>query len=119
MRDKQGRGITGGRAAAPIWTEFMMKATDGEPPREFSVPADIRFEKVNPLTGSAANVLTRDPVQVALRTGQKTATVFDKMGIAADETAGAADRPVNVQEKSSQDPSKPTIMEEDLSPDRL
>jgi len=119
MRDKQGRGITGGRAAAPIWTDFMMKATDGEPPREFSVPADIRFEKVNPLTGSAANMLSRDPVQVALRTGQKAPTVFDNLRIAADETAEASDRPVNVPENSSKNPPKPTIMEEDLSPDKL
>ena len=119
MRDKQGRGITGGRAAAPIWTDFMMKATDGEPPREFSVPAGIRFEKVDPITGSAAKVLTREAVPVALRTGQTTPTVFDNIGKAADETAGASDRSVNVQENPGKEPPRPTIVEEDLSPDRL
>ena len=118
MRDKQGRGITGGRAAAPIWTDFMIKATDGEPPREFSVPADIRFEEVNPITGSAANVWTRRPVQVALRTGQTTSTVFDNTGIKADGTADASEQPVGIQERSTKKLPAPAIVEEDLSPDR-
>jgi len=43
LRDPQGRGITGGRAAAPIWAEFMRRATEGEPRRDFPVPADIQF----------------------------------------------------------------------------
>jgi len=53
--DTQGSGITGGRGAVPIWADFMIKATDGEPHREFAIPADIRFEKVGPITGYKAN----------------------------------------------------------------
>jgi 1A family penicillin-binding protein len=51
LRDPQGRGITGGRGAAPLWAEFMRKATEGEPQREFTVPSDIRFVQVIPTTG--------------------------------------------------------------------
>lgn len=67
MRDKNGAGITGGRGAAPIWARFMKQATQGEPPRDFPVPADITFKKVNPETGAWAGFWTRDPVTVALR----------------------------------------------------
>jgi len=69
--DTQGNGITGGRGAAPIWADFMIKATDGEPHREFAIPSDIRFEKVDPITGYKANDSTLNPVRTALREGQK------------------------------------------------
>jgi penicillin-binding protein 1A len=70
MRDKNGAGITGGRGAAPIWTQFMKQATQGEPPRVFMAPPDIYFKKVNPHTGSSAGFWMRNPVSVALRKGR-------------------------------------------------
>ncbi|ACN17645.1 Membrane carboxypeptidase (penicillin-binding protein) [Desulforapulum autotrophicum HRM2] len=48
-----GTGITGGRAAAPIWAEFMEQALKNEPERDFSIPAGIRFETVDTATGCA------------------------------------------------------------------
>ena len=118
MRDKQGNGITGGRGAAPIWADFMIKATDGEPPREFPVPADIRFEKVNPISGATAGIWTRQPVQVALRSGQATPKELEYTGNAADQTAPASEQPVEVQEKPTIVPPRSTIVEENLAPDR-
>ena len=70
LRDIQGLGITGGRGAAPIWADFMLKATQGEPPREFAIPPDMRFETVDPITGRAATETTLNPMRVALREGQ-------------------------------------------------
>jgi len=70
MRDVNRVGITGGRGAAPIWADFMIKATSGEPPREFTVPPEIRFETVDPVNGAVAGQWTHSPVQVALRSGQ-------------------------------------------------
>jgi len=70
LRDTQGLGITGGRGAAPIWANFMIKATQGEPPREFAIPPDIRFETVNAITGRAATESTLNTMRVALREGQ-------------------------------------------------
>lgn len=67
MRDKNGVGITGGRGAAPIWAQFMRQATDGEPPRDFRVPADIYFKKVNPETGASVGFWNSNPISVALR----------------------------------------------------
>jgi penicillin-binding protein 1A len=67
LRDKNGRGMTGGRAAAPIWTRFMQATTQGEPPKAFITPPDIHFKNVNPQTGSWAGFWTKEPVAVALR----------------------------------------------------
>jgi len=70
MYDPQGRGITGGRGAAPIWAEFMRKATEGEPQREFVVPSDIRFVQVVPTTGQPVLPWGPRGVDVALRSAQ-------------------------------------------------
>jgi membrane carboxypeptidase/penicillin-binding protein len=118
MRDKLGNGITGGRAAAPIWADFMIKATDGEPPREFSVPADIRFEKVNPISGLAAGVWTRQPVQVALRAGKTIPKEFEFTANASGNASPASENPAGVPEKSTSVPQRSAIIEEDLAPDR-
>jgi penicillin-binding protein 1A len=70
LRDPQGRGITGGRGAAPLWAEFMRKATEGEPQREFTVPSDIRFVQVVPTTGQPVLPWGPRGVDVALRDAQ-------------------------------------------------
>lgn len=44
-------GITGGRAAAPIWADFMIDALKSEPERDFTIPDTIRFEPVDTTTG--------------------------------------------------------------------
>jgi membrane carboxypeptidase/penicillin-binding protein len=70
LRDANRVGITGGRGAAPIWADFMMKATAGEPSREFSMPPNIHFEKVDATTGRKASYFTKAPVQVVLKDDQ-------------------------------------------------
>jgi 1A family penicillin-binding protein len=51
LRDSRGVGLTGGRAAAPLWAAFMLRATEGDPYRDFSVPDGIRFDTVDPVSG--------------------------------------------------------------------
>ncbi len=46
-----GPSETGGRAAAPIWLEFMREALRGVEPRDFVVPPGVVFARVNPRTG--------------------------------------------------------------------
>ncbi len=53
LAGRGGTGITGGRAAAPIWADFMEHALENEPERDFSIPAGIRFETVDAATGCA------------------------------------------------------------------
>ena len=71
LRDVNRVGITGGRGAAPIWADFMMKATAGESSREFSIPPNIRFEKVDVVTGRKASYFTKETAEVALKNDQE------------------------------------------------
>jgi membrane carboxypeptidase/penicillin-binding protein len=129
MRDTNGVGITGGRGAAPIWTDFMIKATDGEPAREFVVPPDIHFESVDPLNGEIAAKWTRNAVQVALRSSQMVAAATghpstneaDLPALQDQDQASTAKSKPSVFEKAQQfgtiKTEKPAITEEDLPPD--
>jgi membrane carboxypeptidase/penicillin-binding protein len=119
MRDENGVGITGGRGAAPIWADFMLKATSGEPPREFIVPSDVHFETVDPVSGETAGQWTQNPVRVALRSGQITAALPDRSATnkADESTAEQAERTaVQAPEKSGTiEAGKPAIEAEDDS----
>jgi penicillin-binding protein 1A len=137
MRDVNGIGITGGRGAAPIWAEFMIKATNGEPAREFTIPADIHFETVDPVSGETAVQLTSNRVKVALRSGQTANALSDQSATnevnrpaiqATDKpSTKKAGRSGTIQSEPSvfekADPSaleetgKSTITEEDLPPE--
>jgi len=70
LRDLQGRGLTGGRAAAPIWAEFMKRAAADEPQREFPIPPDIRFVTVSPSSGEPVPPWGGRGMEVALRFAQ-------------------------------------------------
>ena len=70
LRDKNGTGITGGRAAAPIWADFMIKATGGEPSREFSAPPGIHIETVDATTGYFTEEDTPNALKVVMKPGQ-------------------------------------------------
>lgn len=49
-----GRGETGGRAAAPVWLDFMRAAVQGRPAAEFPVPEGVEFVRVDAQTGYLA-----------------------------------------------------------------
>lgn len=49
-----GSGGTGGQAAAPIWGEFMQKATSNLPVEDFQAPENVSFVLINPRTGRLA-----------------------------------------------------------------
>jgi 1A family penicillin-binding protein len=88
MRDGQGRGITGARGAAPIWAEFMRRATEGAPRRDFVVPSDIRFVQVNPVNGHPTLPWGPRGMDVALREGQLGAFVSASDGREPSPTGG-------------------------------
>ncbi|MEP2841538.1 penicillin-binding protein 1A [Roseibium sp.] len=46
-----GRGATGGQIAAPIFTDFVKKASAGKPPVEFRVPRGLQLIPINRNTG--------------------------------------------------------------------
>jgi penicillin-binding protein 1A len=53
-----GEKEAGGRAAAPIFLDFMKIAESGKPAADFKVPAGIVFAQINPKTG----LVTANPV---------------------------------------------------------
>jgi penicillin-binding protein 1A len=53
-KDVLGKGETGGRAALPIWVDFMRVALERRPDRDFEVPDDIVFAHVDERTGLLA-----------------------------------------------------------------
>jgi penicillin-binding protein 1A len=52
--DRSLGSLTGGRAAVPIWTTFMMQALEGRPVTEFRVPENVALVKVDAATGLRA-----------------------------------------------------------------
>jgi penicillin-binding protein 1A len=52
--DPLGPHETGGRAAIPIWLDFMRVATKDAPVRDFTAPSGIVFATVDPKTGRLA-----------------------------------------------------------------
>ncbi|HNY92563.1 MAG TPA: penicillin-binding transpeptidase domain-containing protein, partial [bacterium] len=52
MRDSRGKGITGSRAALPIWALFMKNAFASAQITNFQVPDRITFATIDPRTGS-------------------------------------------------------------------
>jgi len=50
-----GRGETGGRAALPIWIDYMGEALRDRPARDFEVPDGIVFARVDTRTGLLAS----------------------------------------------------------------
>jgi penicillin-binding protein 1A len=49
-----GPGETGGRAALPLWLEFMKAAHQGLPPSEFAVPEGVVQVRIDPVNGLLA-----------------------------------------------------------------
>jgi penicillin-binding protein 1A len=51
---KLGRGEAGGKTAAPIWADFMVKATSGRPTKDFVQPPGIVVQRIDKATGLLA-----------------------------------------------------------------
>lgn len=52
--ETMGVNETGARAAIPIWFQFMKEALEGLPVKNFSVPKDVAFVKIDPQSGAVA-----------------------------------------------------------------
>ncbi len=67
MVDRNGRGLTGGGASAPIWAYFMKKALSGKSVVNFPVPEGILFVEVDSATGYLSNRSTEKTMTVAVK----------------------------------------------------
>ena len=52
--DNQPLGLSGGRAAMPIWAEFMKTAVAGKPSISFQVPPGITYADIDRQSGKLA-----------------------------------------------------------------
>ncbi len=50
-----GKGETGGRAACPIWVNFMKDWLKNEPVESFPIPSGVVFARINPDSGTVAS----------------------------------------------------------------
>ena len=80
-----GRGETGGRAALPIWIDFMDVALGGRPPRDFEVPDGIVFARVDTKTGLLASSQTETSLFQAFLEGTEPSEQAAATTSAADE----------------------------------
>jgi penicillin-binding protein 1A len=72
-RKNLGKGETGGRAALPIWIEFMADAHADAPVRDFPVPAGVSYARVDPATGQLAGEDTANSYLQAFPAGAEPA----------------------------------------------
>jgi len=77
-----GKGETGARAAAPIWTEFMRTALAQQPKLPFTAPPELRWRRVDRETGLLAR-------------SDQTAKVRLECFLAGNEPTEFAPRPAN------------------------
>jgi len=66
MVDNGKRGLTGGRAAAPIWVFFLQKVLAGKNKVKFPVPAGIKLATVDTRTGKLAGENSLETIEVAV-----------------------------------------------------
>jgi membrane carboxypeptidase/penicillin-binding protein len=71
MDDGSPLGLTGSRAALPIWAQVMQAAVQRNPPREFTPPPGIVFASVDGQTGRPTSFWCGDGsgIQEAFRAG--------------------------------------------------
>lgn len=70
LKDKAlGQSEVGGRAAAPIWTDYMKAVGARYPRRDFQIPEDIVFAYVDRETGRLASPGNPNRVRVAFKQG--------------------------------------------------
>lgn len=62
-------GETGGRAATPIWAEYMQKVVGHYPKASFPVPEGISFAYIDPETGRLATAGRTPRVRAAFKVG--------------------------------------------------
>ncbi len=79
-----GKGEVGGRAALPIWVEYMKAAHDGLPQMTFPVPPGIVFANIDSDTGKLASAATKNILRQAFVEGTEPTAASNKNEEATD-----------------------------------
>jgi penicillin-binding protein 1A len=79
-----GKGEVGGRAALPIWVDYMKAAHEGLPQMTFPIPDGIVFANIDSDTGKLANASTKNVLRQAFAEGTEPTTASSKTEEATD-----------------------------------
>ncbi|WP_413943649.1 penicillin-binding protein 1A [Bdellovibrio sp. HCB-162] len=79
-----GKGEVGGRAALPIWVDYMKAAHDGLPQMTFPVPEGIVFANIDADTGKLASAATKKIIRQAFVEGTEPTASSNKAEEATD-----------------------------------
>lgn len=79
-----GKGEVGGRAALPIWVDYMKAAHDGLPQMTFPVPEGIVFANIDADTGKLASASTKKIIRQAFVEGTEPTASSNKAEEATD-----------------------------------
>jgi penicillin-binding protein 1A len=82
-----GRRETGGKAAAPIWVDFMEAALEGRPDRDFDVPDEIVFARIDAKTGKLASPASTSTLFQAFLSGTEP-----EPSVGGPDIGGTSDR---------------------------
>jgi penicillin-binding protein 1B len=77
LDDNQPLGLTGAKAALPIWTEFMTRALTGRANVAFEVPEGISFADIDTTTGKLSTPACPQVVHSAFLTGTEPTEICD------------------------------------------
>ena len=83
-----GKGQTGGHLAAPIFTDFMIKALEGQKRAEFRVPRGLKLLPINGKTGLLARAGKPGVIMEAFKPGTNPPDAYSVIGFADDLIRG-------------------------------
>ena len=84
-----GKGMTGGRVAAPIFKEFMQEALAETPPAPFRIPPGIKLVRVNMRTGLRASADDPNSIMEAFKPDEEPDDAYSMIGLTG-QADGAA-----------------------------
>jgi penicillin-binding protein 1A len=79
-----GKGETGGRAALPIWLDFMRLALADRPPRDFAAPPGVVFARIDAKTGSVASPASESTLLQAFLEGSVPTEAADSVATGSE-----------------------------------
>ncbi len=86
-----GRGEVGGRAALPMWIDYMRVALEGVPEFESEMPNDVVFARINPDSGLLASASTPGSILEVFRRDNVPDRETSIPGLTADQSGAEAD----------------------------
>ncbi len=87
-----GKGQTGGRVAAPIFSAFMKEALADEPAIPFRIPPGIKLVRINHRTGLRASADQPDTIIEAFKPGEEPDDAYSVIGLSEEVTNAGAVR---------------------------